>query len=186
MRFNVVRDSAQDQLRRFRQLGGVDPSRREPLIDAAAQAETRRLTEEFSHSQLLDQSAEDMSVLKGKVHTWRGPSDKESVSREIEKATTFSGHIGKGEMSSHQLATLSGDSEPYHDTTEWTAFSADGIRHVTTTIVGDGGVGCGSIITMAEFLSPVPGQSWRERTSTDFLGQDLIALHGLGTYTPRI
>jgi hypothetical protein len=39
---------------------------------------------------------------------------------------------------------------------------------------------------MAEFLSPDPGQSWRERTETNFLGQDLIALYEQGTYKPSV
>lgn len=186
MRFNVVKDYALSQLVQFRSSGSVNVSQRESLIDPAAQAETRRLTDEFRHSRAADQGADDLSKLKGKVHSWRGPSDKETVSRDVEKETTLKGTARKGEMSSHELATLTGDSEPYHDTYEFTKFQPDGISHVSITIVGDGGVGCGSIISMAEFLSPEPGQSWRERSSTDFLSYGLIEAHNSGTYTPSV
>lgn len=186
MRFNVAKEVALGQLQQFRQNGSVDAGRRIALIEPAVAAETRRLTDEFHQSRQLDQSEDDLSRLKGAVHTLRGPSEKETVSRTVEKATSLAGTARNGEMSSHELATLSGDNEPYQDTYEWTEFQPEGIKHVTVSIVGDGGVGCGSIISMAEFLSPEPEKSWRERTSTDFLGQDLFAIYNQGTYTPTV
>lgn len=186
MRFNVARDYALTQLAQFRASGSLDQSCRQALIEPAAQAESHRLTDEFRRTRKQDQGADDLSRIKGKVHTWRGPSDRESVSRDVEKATTLKGTTSKGEMASHELATLTGDSEPYQDTYELTKFQRDGISHVSVTIVGDGGVGCGSIISMAEFLSAEPGKSWRERTSTDFLSHDLVSLYQRGTYIPAV
>ena len=186
MRFNVARDAALSQLERFQTHGALDPSKRISLIEPASQAETRRLTDEFKESKAQDQKTNDLCDQKGVLHTFRGPSDKESVERTVEAKTTLKGNSSKGEMQTHQLATLVNDTEPYHETYEFTKFRPDGISHVTITVVGDGGVGCGGIVSMAEFLSPDPGQSWRERTETNFLGQDLIALYEQGTYKPSV
>lgn len=186
MRFNLVQNTVHRQIERFKSEGSLDPKQRITLIDAASRAETRRLTDEFEQSKAADQQPQDMSDLKNVLHTFRGPTERETVDRSLETQTTLKGDSKVGEMSTRQLATLQGDAEPYHDTYEFTQFQADGISHLSITVVGDGGVNNGAIVSMAEFLSPDPDKSWRERTQTDFIGQDLMAIYGMGTYSPTV
>ncbi len=187
MKFNVARDAALGQLERFRSQGNLGASNKIDLIPEAVAGETRRLSDEFKSTKNADQKPElDLSDKKGYIHTLRGPTDKEWLDRTVETGSKIHGTPKKGEVETHRLATLAGEDEPYQETFELTKFQPDGISHVSVTIQGDGGVGCGGIISMAEFLSPEPGKSWRERSETNFLNQDTLALYQQGTYKPKI
>ena len=184
MKVQLVQNAALSRLEQFKTHGTLGAEKIK-LIEPAAQGQMNRLRDQFSSTIAADQGESDLNGATGVVHTFRGPTAQESVERSLETKSVFSGDASEGEISSHQLATLKSDDEPYQESYEFTQFRSDGISHVTITILGDA-VGTGGIVSMAEFLSDQPGQSWRERHQEDFIGADIIGMYQAGTYTPRV
>jgi len=178
MKFQAVRNAALSMMDRFQSQGTLDPARREPLIEAAAASEQRRLQGDLVMLQSQDeQPGVDWRSGAGEVEIRRGPDPRESVERSLVRKASFN----ECEMRLYEEATLAHDREPYQETMEFTRFRPDGIQHVSITILGDA-VGVGGIHGMAEFLAHEPEKSWRERTYQDFRQADPVALFQQGTY----
>lgn len=185
MRFVAVRDAALKQLNRFKTTGSLGTGERLKLIPAAVNGETNRLTDEFVQSHALDNRDGDQAPESGRIVTSRGPTPKESLPRHLDTEVLIKGDLKNGESERHEIATAYDDKEPYQETFEYTKYRDGGISHVSVVIQGDA-VGTGGIITMAQFLSPEPGESWRERSFESFTGGDILKLYDQGTYKPQI
>ncbi len=178
MKFQAVRNAALWMMERFQAQGSLDPGRREPLIEAAAVSEKRRLKDDLVLLQSQDeQPGVDWRSGPGEVEIRRGPDPRENFERALVRKASFK----DDEMRLFEEATLAHDREPYQETMEFTRFRADGIEHVSITILGDA-VGVGGIHGMAEFLAHEPEKSWRERTYQDFRQADRLTLFQQGTY----
>lgn len=185
MRFVAVRNAALKHLQQFKEHGSLRSDDRIELIPAAVKGETNRLRDEFISVQDADGSQADLDKTDGRVVTSRGPSERESFPRHVDTETIFEGSVNNGTTETHQLEKAWDQTEPYQETFESTRYQEDGISHVSVTIKGDA-AGVGGIISMAQFLSPEPGMSWRERSFQSFTGEDPIALYQQGTYEPSI
>lgn len=185
MRLVAVRNAALRQLEKFKTEGSLGSKDRIQLIEPAVNGERNRLTDEFISTQESDGKPGDLAPEDGLLVTSRGPSERESIPRRLDTETRFQGDLSKGESSRHELAKAWDDREPYQETFEHTRFQDGGISHVSVTIQGDA-VGTGGILTMAEYLSPEPGQSWRERSFQGFTSDDALRMYKQGTYQPKI
>lgn len=188
MRFVAVQNRALEILNQFRSHNQFPQGRRIELCEAAVDSQTRHLTEEFRATKKQDQDSSDLDRTKNVVHTFRGPSAKEWLERDVETKTQISGTPTQGHMLRHELDTLKGENEPYQELFDFAQFdkTGGGIRHITIAILGDGGVGCGAIVTKTEFLTPEPGKSWREESQMDFLAQGILGVYQQGTCKPQI